>query len=583
MEGLSPPGPDTVNRRPVAASGRPVAAGVVLWRGARTLSTIEVVTTVTRSADICWGQRYFWLHRHWIPTDARHDEHIVLRHDLPAKLSTARVRMALNHLVRRHEALRTTFHVGPDGGPRQVVHPPAPLAVTVAEAGPRAPVPPAEVIRQRTEADFDLTTEPPIRAVVVTVDDVPRQLVLVLQHIAMDDWSATALYGELTALLAATGRPATLDPVCDQPADLAVREAGVDGARRETDLGYWRAQVADLPADVYAQRRRPGVTESYSASLTSPSLLGAARRIAARYQVWPSVVHLSAYALLMAACTGGDRVPYWLFTSRRDTSADATVLTSMFAPMLMNVDLSGDPSMSKVIRQVAELLDRSKGHLVTSYDEMVELMALEGTRRGRTVRVEAEVNFLTYTPRGCGARRSRFTWNRAPAAWARSGADSYFRVYEWQDGVTVALRASGEVLDRAAVERFLRGYEEILNAHGDPATDLTTSEIARQVGFDGVDGCRVPPADRHAQPADQAGAGEPDLVATVAAVNGLDVVDPLDSYVVAGGRALRAPAVVAALADRGWLGLRVPDLLGIRPLRALAGQLTPAGSDRPAG
>jgi hypothetical protein len=74
-----------------------------------------------------------------------------------------------------------------------------------------------------------------------------------------------------------------------------------------------------------------------------------------------------------------------------------------------------------------------------------------------------------------------------------------------------------------------------------------------------------------------AGAAEPDLVAAVAAVNDLGPVEPSDSYVVAGGRALRAPGVLAALADRGWAGLRVPDLLGIQPLRALAGRLTLAG------
>ncbi|MDG4785109.1 condensation domain-containing protein [Micromonospora sp. WMMD1102] len=549
------------------------------------------MTTAAKIADICWGQRYFWLHRHWIPSDARHDEHIVLRHDLPEGVGTGRLRMVLNQLVRRHEALRTTFRIGPDGGPRQVVHPPAPVAVTVVDAGPHAPEPPAEVIRQHTEADFDLTVEPPLRAVVVTVGDVPRQLVLVFAHIAMDDWSVATLYGELTAMLAATGRPAALAPVRDQPADLAAREAVLDGPRRETDLGYWRTQVAALPADVYAHRRRTGVTESHSAALTSPDLLGAVRQAAARHQVWPSVVHLSTYAVLMAAYTGVHRVPYWLFTSRRETSADAAVLTSMFAPMLMNVDLSGDPPLSAVIRQVAELLDRGKQHLTTPYDELVELMALEGARRGQAVRVEAEVNFLSYTPRSCDARRSRFTWNRAPRAWARSGADSYFRIYEWQDGVTVALRSSGEVLDRAATERFLRAYQEIVTAHAGPDTDLTVGEIARHLDFGTVArhldlgtvaGSRVRPTGRHDEPAAGPAAGEADLVTAVAAMNGLAEVDPLRSYVVAGGRAMRAPAVLAALAERGWRGLRVPDLFDTRPLRAIAGQLTPAGPDRPA-
>jgi hypothetical protein len=537
--------------------------------------------TAVKSTDLCWGQRYFWLHRHWIPADARHDEHVVLRHDLPDGIALARVRLILNQLVRRHEALRTTIRIDPDGRPRQRVHPPAPVPVTVTGADPDVLATPAEVIRRHAEADFDLATEPPLRAVVVTVGGAPRQLVLIFQHIAVDDWSVAALNRELDALLAAIGRPASLAPVRHQPADLAGREAAEYAARREADLGHWRAEVAGLPSDGYARRRRGGVAGSCSASLTSPNLLAAARETAARLQVWPSAVYLAAYAVLMAAYSGGDRAPFWLFTSRRDPAAEDAVLTSMFAPMLVNPELAGRPPLSAAIRQVAERLDRGKRHLATPYDEMVELIALEGARRGRAIRLAAEVNLLNYAPRPCGARRSRFAWNREPAAWARSGADSYFRIYEWQDGVTIALRASAAVLDPAATERFLRAYEELLLAHRDPATDRPVDEIARRAGFGAPPGGAADrPTGGPAGP-DRASlavcAGEADLVAAVAAVNCLADVDPLESYVAAGGRALRAPAVLAALTDRGWAGLRVPELLDIRPLRALAGRLTPAG------
>jgi hypothetical protein len=70
------------------------------------------------------------------------------------------------------------------------------------------------------------------------------------------------------------------------------------------------------------------------------------------------------------------------------------------------------------------------------------------------------------------------------------------------------------------------------------------------------------------------GAAERALVDVVAEANGLTGVDPADSYVLAGGRVLRLPRVLDALAERGWHGVSMDHLISPRPLRELAGQLT---------
>ena len=47
---------------------------------------------------------------------------------LTGRLDVAALGRALFIIVRRHEALRTTFRVGPDGSPCQVIHPPFPVS-----------------------------------------------------------------------------------------------------------------------------------------------------------------------------------------------------------------------------------------------------------------------------------------------------------------------------------------------------------------------------------------------------------------------------------------------------------------------
>ncbi|HEX6498614.1 MAG TPA: condensation domain-containing protein [Micromonosporaceae bacterium] len=617
-----------------------------------------------KSANLCFGQRYVWLSHHHLPPQARHDAHIVLDHPLPEGIGLAGIRNVLNYLVRRHEALRTTYHLDADPWPEQRVHPPAPVAVHQVTTESDGTPSPAEVVRNLTVTDFDLSTEWPIRACVVTTGGVPRRLVLVLNHIAFDDWSIDTLKREFEAVLTAVlaRRPASLPPVSAQPADLARYEATQHAGQRDEALAYWRREIAELPADMFARRRgtTTGTPEAYSASLTSPRLLAAARDIAARHKVWPSVVHLAGYVLAMSAYTGEPRITHGSFTSTREGGAHMDVMTCMFSPTLVTVDLSGDPTFGEVLRRTAERVQRAQAHSSLPYDEVVELLAQESHRRGQPLRTGSEVNFLNYAPRSCGTRRLRFAWNAAPTAWAQGHSDTYFRVYEWQDGVTVALQAMDTVMRADDVERFLRGYEDLVSAHADAALDVRVSEVAARIGFgapgadrlvrvghDLVDPQAVEAvlaahpavrvvevgeperglvadvvADRPVSPgelrthvlgamydhpsvrcparfrvrygdASTEGDGVPHavvegdagsvattdaeqaLVAVVGKVNGLDDVDPSDSYPVAGGRALRAPRVVAELRAQGWGGLSVYQLNSARPLRTLAAGLTP--------
>ncbi|TDQ00464.1 condensation domain-containing protein [Labedaea rhizosphaerae] len=441
-----------------------------------------------READLCWGQRYHWLRYLDVPEHARHDVHIVVRGPLPEGVTTAALRTALTMLVRRHEALRTVYDAQAHPWPRQRVLAPAPVPLHEATTDDDGTPGPAAVVRELTVRNFDLAEELPARACVVTTGGVPRQLVLVLNHIAFDDWSIDAFRKELTAVLTAMAerRPAALAPVTHQPVDLAAHDAARPRASVAAALEHWRAELAALPADVFATRRRnleAGDTTAYSAALTSPGLLPIVRDIAGRHNTWTSAVHLAAYVAVFAAYTGAAVIaPQWL-TSHREAGPHMSVLTCMFSPALVPVAVDDDPSFSVVLARVIAATEAAKANANVPYDEIIELTAAESFRRGQLVRTASELNFLNYAPRSCGVRRDRFAWNAHPAEWAEAGTDTYTRVWEWQDGVTLGLTAMATVMDANAVEQFLRGYVELLALHEDPAVDLTVGELAAKIGF----------------------------------------------------------------------------------------------------
>ncbi|MEU4833949.1 condensation domain-containing protein [Streptosporangium sp. NPDC023615] len=572
-----------------------------------------------KSANLCWGQRHMWLRFHQLPPRHRRETHVVLRFDLPAGLTVAACRAMLTYLVRRHEILRTTFDLSPE--PAQRVHPPAPLPVTVATTERDGTPAPADVVEELGGRPFDLAGEWPIRACLITTGGVPRHCVLVFNHLAVDVWTLGEIKRELRTQGAgiAARRPAALLPVSRQPADLARYEASADAAIvASRAMAYWQEEVAGLPADPFATRRgaphepsaplatppstgrdarhatpgTPPEPPARHATLISPAMLGASRRIAARHGVWPSLVHVAAYTAMMAAYTGQDDVAHLAFVSNRESHPCPDVLTCMFSPMLVRVGCAGDPSFGELLRRAAAAYERAGEHAYVPYDKVVEMVSREGSRRGTAVRLGSEVNFIKQRTREYGGRRTAFTWNPVPEAWAHNDSDTYLRVDEWCDAVALSLHAASPVMDAVAVERFLRGMEALVLAH-DPGPALTTpaadpadpaapagpplGEAARTAGFGPPRGAPV------ASPIETwDGVTGPAALALADAVRrahrpgdlGADL-DLSHSYTLAGGQALRIPQVLAELARGGWEGLTLNRLAGPTPLGALASRLVP--------
>jgi Condensation domain len=464
----------------------------------------------SKSAELCWGQRYHWLRYQQVPAGSRHEAHITDTSPVPEGVTVAQLRSALTYLTRRHEVMRTVYDLHASPRPRQRVMPPGPVELATVTTEQDGTPSPAEAVRALSARDFDLAREWPVRACAITTGGVPKRLHMVFNHLAFDDQSLAVLREEIAAVLTAltTRRPAQLPPVPYQPVDVARYEqarsgtaqrgtaashgAGRPAAAVEAALGHWRTDVAGLPADVFARRRTAapagtaaptGTGAAHSASLTSPALLTDARDIAGRLRVWPSAVHLAAYAVVLAAYTGEDLVAHRMYTSQREASGHGAVMTCMSSPALIAVDLADDPPFGEVARRAAARVEQGLAHAHVPYDVLVEETARESARRGQPVRVASELNFLTFAPQPCGVRRERFTRNAAPADWARAGSDTYLRVYEWADGTTLMLQAMDAVMDAAAVEAFLRGYARVLEAHRDPGTDLRVSEAARLTAF----------------------------------------------------------------------------------------------------
>jgi hypothetical protein len=142
------------------------------------------------------GQRMLWLVDRYRGGSGRLNYPLLLR--LRGRLDEAVLRRALDHLVVRHEALRTTF-ARRRGLLAQLVHAPEPVPVrrtTLAEGAD-----PDGELRREAMTPIDPTVSP-LRVTLWPVRDDDHLLCLNAHHLVTDAWSNRLLTTELAHLLA---------------------------------------------------------------------------------------------------------------------------------------------------------------------------------------------------------------------------------------------------------------------------------------------------------------------------------------------------------------------------------------------
>ncbi|HEC84648.1 MAG: hypothetical protein DRR08_15420 [Candidatus Parabeggiatoa sp. nov. 2] len=177
------------------------------------------------------------------------------------EVNVAVLEQSLNEIIKRHEALRTTFATV-SGQPVQNIMPPPTLNLPVVDL--RA-LPPeqreAEALRRATEKAkrlFDLTQDILLRATLVRLDEIQYQLFLIRHHLNFDGISLGIFLKELAILYKAfsTGKPSPLPELPFQYADFAYwQRQQLSAEIVDSQVSYWKTILGDnlpvlqLPTD----------------------------------------------------------------------------------------------------------------------------------------------------------------------------------------------------------------------------------------------------------------------------------------------------------------------------------------------
>lgn len=378
---------------------------------------------------------------------------------------------ALGELVRRHEVLRTVFHVH-GGEPRQVLrNREPPLPVIDLSALPEST---REAEGSRLEAEeaarpFDLSASLMLRASLVARARESWTLLLTLHHIASDGWSMGILKDELASAVRSlqVGERPDLPELPLQYRDFATwQREWLSGAVLRRELEWWCTELAGLPPvlELPSDRPRPPI-QSYRGRTRplrlSSELAEGLRALARGEGATLFMVLMAGFQALLARYSGQDDLAVGYPVAGR-TGVEVEPLIGLFVnTLVLRGDLSGGPTFRELIGRVRSRALDAHAHQHLPFERLVEEM--EPERSLAHAPIFQVMMVLQNAPRQ-SARLRGVEMQGVSSAAHSAKFDLLLALAEGADGVGGAIEYSTDLFDHTTVHRFALHMRRLLEA-----------------------------------------------------------------------------------------------------------------------
>ncbi|MFF2044616.1 amino acid adenylation domain-containing protein [Kitasatospora sp. NPDC058170] len=408
---------------------------------------------------------------------------------LTGPLDAVALAAAVADLSGRHESLRTVFPET-DGEPRQLI-----LDDRAEPAHRRvSPEALAEAAADEAGRPFDLSVEPPLRAVLFRTGPAEHLLLLVVHHIAADGWSLAPLTRDLSRAYAARvgGVPPQWSELPVQYADYALwqrellGDEGEEGSPAARQLAYWRGQLENLPEELVLpfDRPRPVVASHRGGTVAFRLGAGAHAGLAALARESGASLFMvlqAGLAALLSRLGAGEDIPIGSPIAGRTDDALDDLVGCFMNTLVLRTDLSGDPTFHTLLGRVRESALAAYEHQDIPFERLVD--ALDPARSmGRNPLFQVMLTLqnnapgvldlpgLDTTPAPLGLDTAKL--DLSLVVTEQLGADAA------PDGLDGVLEYSADLFDRATADalatRLVRLLEQVAR---EPRTPLGRLEV----------------------------------------------------------------------------------------------------------
>ncbi len=428
-------------------------------------------------------ERLWFLHR-LHPENVSYNVPAPLR--LRGALDAAALARALGEVVRRHEALRTTFPER-DGAPVQEVAPSGGFALPVEDLSGLGEAAREAEVRRRVAEDaarpFDLGAGPLFRVELLRLAANEHVLLACMHHIVFDEWSVGVLLRELSALYGAftRGEPSPLPEPAVQYADYAVWQRRVlRGEALEGQVAYWRERLAGAPAllELPTDRPRP-VVRTYRGARERAELprelLDRLTALGRGAGATLFMTLLGAFQVLLSKYAGTDDVVVGSPIAGRTRRETEGLIGFFLNTLVLRADLSGDPAFGEALRRVRAATLGAYEHQDVPFERLVDALQSERSLG------HAPLFQVMFVLEGAEEPEGGLAGVETEALVQESGTSKFdltLSMAARADGLAAGLEYDTDLFDRGTVRRMLEHLERVLEqVAADPGVRLSALEL----------------------------------------------------------------------------------------------------------
>jgi amino acid adenylation domain-containing protein len=430
-----------------------------------------------------FGEQRLWFLDQLNPGEPLHN--VQYLRTLTGDLDVEVLERALGEIVRRHQVLRTRFVAGPAGLGRFVDDPVLPF-----EVADLSGVDPArqederqQLLTEHGSRPFDLGAGPPLRVLLVRLAPDRHQLLLTVHHAVFDGPSVEVLSAELAELYPALrdGREARLPELPIQYADFAAwQRATVAGDLADTQLAYWRRQLAGMPErlELPTDRPRPpraAGTGAYARFDVPAEVMAALRAAGAGEGATLFMASLACYLELLRRHTGQDDLAVGVPMITRQRPELEPLIGFFVNTLVLRVATAGALSFRDLVRQVRQVTIEAYTNSDVPFEALVDELA---PRRDPSVPPLVQTMFmLADDRRALPGDMGGVSVEFEPFGLGAAKFDLFMYLWRRPDGLTCVAEYRPDLFDEATVRALVAEYTELLAAAA-AAPDTPLAEVA---------------------------------------------------------------------------------------------------------
>jgi amino acid adenylation domain-containing protein/non-ribosomal peptide synthase protein (TIGR01720 family) len=335
---------------------------------------------------LSFAQQRLWFLNQLDPNNSAYNIHYALR--LSGKLNLIALEQSLNEIVRRQEALRTTFKVV-DGQPVQVIAPSLTLKLPVINLQelPKAQQE-AEVLRlstQQAQFLFNFIQGPLLKTTLLQLSEQEYVALFTMHHIVSDGWSMQILIQEVGALYSVFSQrqPSLLPELSVQYVDFATwQRQWLVGEVLESQLSYWQKQLDSAPLllELPTDFPRPAVQSSQGATYAFKVPLKVSvelKTLSQREGCTLFMTLLAAFKTLLHRYTGSNDILVGSPIANRNRNEIEGLIGFFVNTLVLRTSFEGNPSFRELLRQVREVALGAYAHQDAPFEQLVEKLQLQ--------------------------------------------------------------------------------------------------------------------------------------------------------------------------------------------------------------